>query len=294
MIVLVIVGGGMLGHKLVQKLGENFDVWTTLRGNFENYEKFKIFNYEKTFENTDILNFVAVEKIIARLKPQVVVNAAGIVKQLPISENVIEAIEINSIFPHRLQKLSLKYSFRLITIGTDCVFSGKKGNYKETDEADAADIYGKSKSLGETNGKNSLVLRTSIIGRELTLRRGLVEWFLSNGGKKVKGFRNAVFSGVTTAELAAVIRNLILNWKDLDGLYHLSSEPISKYDLLHLIKQAYRLDIEIEPNEDFKIDRSLDSTAFRLKVGYEPLSWEEMIREMADDAAPYDKLDKQF
>ncbi len=135
-------------------------------------------------------------------------------------------------------------------------------------------------------------MRTSIIGRELNTRHGLVEWFLSNRGKKVKGFRNAVFSGVSTAELADALADLILNCKDLNGLYHLSGEPINKFDLLHLIKQAYHLDIEIEAEENFKIDRSLDSTAFRLKTGFKFSSWKQVIEEMANDATGYDDFDK--
>lgn len=277
----------MLGHKLVQALDARFEVWTTIRGKIESLEKYKFYKSENTVENIDIINFEQVKQSIEKIKPDVVINCIGIIKQLPVSKDVINTLTVNSIFPHRLAGLSKHYSFRLINISTDCVFKGTKGYYKENDEADANDLYGRSKNLGEVLQENCLTIRTSIIGRELETTNSLVDWFLSNEGKKVKGFVNAIYSGFPTIIFADIMADLIANQKNLNGLYHISSEPINKFELLKLIKEAYQANIEIELFEDFKIDRSLNSDKFRKETGFEPPSWTEMIKKMAADPTPY-------
>lgn len=285
--IFIIGGGGMLGHKLVQTWQDKFEVRASLRNKISDYKKFNIFDPKKTYENINVRNTKRIEEIVDEIKPQVIVNAVGIIKQLPESENIVNTLEINSIFPHLLKEIAEKSNSRLINISTDCVFSGAKGNYVEEDAPDAADLYGKSKNLGEVTGKNCLTLRTSIIGRELLTKHSLAEWFLSNEGRKVEGFKKAVFSGFPTIVLADIISDLIENHKNLEGLYHLSSAAIDKFSLLNLLKSAYKLNIEIEPNDDFNIDRSLDSTKFRLATGFRPASWAEMIDSMANDRTNY-------
>ena len=277
----------MLGHKLVQKLGEKFDVWTSIRGEYQNYVKFNLFSKKKTFENIDIEDIRSVKEIARQINPQVIINAVGLIKQLPTSKNVVKTLLINSVFPHQLAEIASENQARLITLSTDCVFNGEKGNYGENDFPDAFDLYGKSKHLGEVSAENCLTLRTSIIGRELNSAHSLVEWFLSNRGKKVKGYVNAIYTGFPTIVLAEIIANLIENYPDLNGLYHVSSNPINKFDLLKLINKAYNAEIEIEPEEDFKIDRSLDSTKFSEATGFNPKSWEQMINLMVNDDALY-------
>jgi dTDP-4-dehydrorhamnose reductase len=290
--VLIVGGSGMLGHKLMQAWRNRFDVWTTLKSGIDEYKKFGIFEKEKTLEFVDVENFETVEQAIQKIEPRVIFNAVGIIKQLPSSKDVIKTLTINSIFPHRLAEIAEKTSARLINISTDCVFDGKKGNYREEDISNATDVYGKSKNLGEVTGKNCLTLRTSIIGRELTTMHSLVEWFLSNRGKKVKGYVKAIYTGFPTIVLADIIADLIENHENLSGLYHVSAEPINKFELLKLINEAYGAEIEIEPFEDFEIDRSLDSAKFRLETGFYPPSWREMIKRMADDPTPYDEWRK--
>jgi len=285
--VLVIGGGGMLGHKLVQVWQERFDLWTTIRTEYRDYEKFGIFNRNKTIERIDIEDIVSVEEAISGSKPDVIVNAVGIIKQTSSAKNVIKTLTGNSIFPHQLSDIAKRFGSRLITISTDCVFSGKAGKYSESDVSDASDLYGKSKCLGEVLTDNCLTLRTSIIGRELNTAHGLIEWFLSNEGKSVKGFNRAVFSGFPTVVFADILADLIINHSGLHGLFHISSEPINKLDLLRLVKDAYQVDIEINPSDEFVIDRSLDSTKFREATGFRSLDWEEMIRRMAADDVPY-------
>jgi len=287
--ILIIGGSGMLGHKLLQIWQNKFDVWTIVRENFQYYEKYKIYESDKTLDNINIQNINLLKEKIKQIEPDVVVNAVGIIKQVPLAKNVINTLLINSIFPHQLSELAEEFEFRLINISTDCVFSGEKGNYSESDLADAQDLYGKSKHLGEVVTGNCLTLRTSIIGRELETSHSLVEWFLSNRGESVKGFVNAIYTGFPTIVLADIMSNLIENHPDLCGLYHVSSEPINKLNLLRLINEAYQAKIEIEPFEDFIIDRSLNSQKFKEATGFEPTNWIEMIKKMAADNAIYQK-----
>jgi dTDP-4-dehydrorhamnose reductase len=286
--VLVLGGNGMLGHKLVQVFQGKFDVWTTLREGFESYEKFGIFEREKTVCEVDAEKFETVRNAIEFIKPDVIINAIGIIKQLPSSNNVVKTLTINSIFPHLVAETAQKVNARFIEISTDCVFSGKKGNYSEQDLPDAYDLYGKSKHLGEVTGENCLTLRTSIIGRELLTANSLVDWFLSNRGKTVKGYVNAIYSGFPTIVLAEIIADLLIKQPKLNGLYHLSSEPINKFDLLSLIRDAYKADIEIERFEGFSTDKSLNSDKFRQETGFFPRNWERMIAQMANDITPYE------
>ena len=168
----------------------------------------------------------------------------------------------------------------MIHISTDCVFSGKKGRYTEDDPSDAEDLYGRTKYLGEVTYPHCITLRTSIIGMELKNRLGLIEWFLAQQGT-INGFRNAIYSGFTTDEISRIIAKIIIPNPDLHGLYQVSSEPISKYNLLMLAKGCFKKEIDIQPDEEFHSDRSLDSTRFRKATGYKPPSWQEMINEMA-------------
>lgn len=285
--ILVVGGGGMLGHKLTQVLQKKFDLWATVRTDNKRYEKYGIFNKSRVVSNIAIEDLSSVEAAVKGIEPDVIVNAIGIIKQIPTATDVIKTLTVNAVFPHQLAEIASRFGARLITVGTDCVFSGKSGKYTENDLPDATDLYGKSKNLGEVTAENCLTLRTSIIGRELDTAHGLIEWFLSNEGKSVKGFRKAVFSGFPTLILAEITADLIENHQNLNGLFHVSSEPINKYDLLNLVKKEYGANVEIEPFDDFSIDRSLDSTKFRAATGFKSMNWEEMISRMAADNHAY-------
>jgi len=287
--VLVFGASGMLGHKLVQVFcnDSSLEVYGTVRGGVKGLrgEKAKIFTGVNV---TDDFEFV--RGIIYGLRPEVVVNAVGIVKQSSEAKQVEKSLEMNSVFPHKLYEVTRAVGGRLITISTDCVFKGDRGNYKEEDPADAEDLYGRSKLLGEVVGQNCLTIRTSIIGRELKGCKGLVEWFLSQRGKSVKGYKRAIFSGFPTVILAEVIRDVIKRYPSLDGLYHVSSEPISKYDLLCLIKEKLGLEICIELDEEVVVNRSLDSTKFRKATGFSSMSWERMVERMLEDFQWYERV----
>lgn len=217
--------------------------------------------------------------LLGRVRPDVVVNCIGLVKQLADADEPLAALPINALLPHRLARLCELLGARLVHVSTDCVFSGSRGAYRETDLPDAQDLYGRSKLLGEVSGPHALTLRTSIIGHELSTAHGLIGWFLSQQGT-VRGFTRAVFSGVPTVELATVIRDHVLPRPDLHGLYHLSSTPISKHDLLQLVARAYAKDISIVPDDRVVIDRSLDSTRFTEATGYRAPAWPELVDRM--------------
>lgn len=218
----------------------------------------------------------------AASKPDIVLNCVGIIKQLPRSHNHLESLTINAMLPHRLANYSKAMDSRLIHFSTDCVFSGKKGMYQETDLPDAYDLYGRSKLLGEVDYDNSVTLRTSIIGHELNSSNSLVDWFLSQLGN-VKGYRKAIFSGLPTIEIARVVGDYVIPDEQLSGLYHLSVHPINKFDLLSIISETYGKQIDITPDDQVEIDRSLNSDRFRLATGFKPKPWKQLIKEMHDD-----------
>jgi dTDP-4-dehydrorhamnose reductase len=227
----------------------------------------------------DVENFDSLARLFAKVQPTVVINCVGLVKQLSEADDPLAAIPINAVLPHRLARLCDMIDARLVHMSTDCVFAGSKGMYKETDLSDAADLYGRSKYLGEVDYPHAITLRTSIIGHELDGARSLVGWFLAQTGS-VKGFKRAIFSGLPTVEIARLIRDHVIPHPELHGVYHVSAEPINKFDLLTLIAQAYGKVIDIKADEQLVIDRSLDSTRFRQSTGFVPKSWPELIQTM--------------
>ena len=287
--ILVFGVTGMLGHKLYQVLGQSFDTVGTIRGPYNGIARYGFFQTSQIASGVDASDFSSVKKVIDETKPEVVVNCVGIVKSLVDKAGMASTISLNSLLPHQLYQVCQPKGIRLIHISTDCVFSGKTGNYKEDDTSDAEDVYGKTKFLGEVSGANALTIRTSIIGRELASANGLVEWFASNRSGKVQGYANAIFSGFPTLHLSRIIADIIQNQKGLEGLYHVGSEPISKFDLLILINKDMGFNITIEKYPGYRIDRSLDSTKFRRETGFAPPSWEKMIEEFARDAEQYSK-----
>jgi dTDP-4-dehydrorhamnose reductase len=285
--VLILGANGMLGHKLFQLLGTQYDVWGTVRSGPENYRQYGIFDTSRLISGVDALDIDSVMRAFAHVHPDYVINCIGIVKQLKEAKDPYLSINVNALFPHRLARLCQACNSRLVHISTDCVFSGRRGFYTEVDVADADDIYGRTKFLGEVGSSGCLTLRTSIIGRELASTRGLVEWFLSQRGGKIKGYSRAIFSGFTTLSLARIVGQII-DKHQLSGVYQVSSEPIDKYTLLCLLRDAYSVSVDIEPYPDVQIDRSLDSARFRTLLGFTPPSWPEMVSEMAADPTPYD------
>lgn len=229
----------------------------------------------------DVGNIDNLARLFSGVHPDVVINCIGLVKQLAEADDPLSAISINALLPHRLARLCEMAGARLVHMGTDCVFSGAKGMYTEADVSDAKDLYGRSKYLGEVDYPHAITLRTSIIGHELDSAHSLVGWFLAQKGS-VKGFKRAIFSGLPTVEIARVIRDYVIPHPALHGLYHVSAEPINKFDLLTLVAKHYGKSIELLPDETFVIDRSLDSTRFRAATGFQSAPWVELVRVMHD------------
>jgi len=280
----------MLGHKLWQVFASRFDTYVTLHRGFNSYKQYRLFDKARSIDHVSAEDFDSVARAITEFKPDVVVNCIGIVKQAEAARDPLTSIEVNSLFPHRLARLCRTKGIRLIHISTDCVFSGHKGDYKESDLSDAEDLYGRTKALGEVSYKGCLTIRTSMIGRELETSNGLIEWFLNQEDKTISGYKKSVFSGFTTNALAEIIAGIITKNPELHGVWHVASEPISKFELLSLVKQVYGLNIRIEPDETVVCDRSLNSERFRKVTGFVPPTWHDMIEQMYQDPTPYSEL----
>lgn len=281
--ILVIGANGMLGGSIFRyfsKLSE-YETMGSVRDSVARNALVKQ-GFTNTVSNVDVRDQKRLFDVFSQLKPDIVFNCVGLIKQENESKKPTSAIEINSLLPHRLASLTTQFSGKLIHFSTDCVFSGKDGGYLESDIPDATDIYGRSKLLGEVDYGGHLTLRTSIIGHEINSNLSLVDWFLSQANT-VNGFSKAVFSGLPTCVIADFIHKYIFDKPDISGLYHLSVDPIDKYSLLQLIKKIYHHEIEIKDESNFIIDRSLNSDYLRKTTGFSAPSWPELIKRMHDE-----------
>ena len=278
--ILIVGASGMLGNALFRFLSasDELDLFGAIRSDKSaNFFASELQN--RLIKNIDVSDFDMLINLFNYVRPNLVINCVGVVKQLEASYDPLSSIPINSLLPHRLAKLSQLIGARFIHISTDCVFSGAKGHYIEGDIADADDLYGRTKLLGEVNYSNSLTLRTSIIGHELQGNRSLIDWFLSQNGH-IKGYRNAIFSGLPTVELARVIQDFVIPNTDLSGLFHISVDPIAKFDLLKLVADEYKKEIDIIPDDSLVIDRSLNCTKFKVATGFKAKPWPQLVSEM--------------
>jgi len=280
--VLILGGDGMMGHRLFKLLRQTHDARVTLHRDLVAYAGYGLFDIHTAYAGIDVRTDDRIGHVVAEFRPQVIVNAVGIIKQRVEAKDAIPSIEINALLPHRLAALGKSIGARVVHLSTDCVFSGRRGGYAEASLPDAEDLYGRSKLLGELTGPGSITLRTSMIGPELARKSGLVEWFLAQRGE-IRGFKQAIFSGFTTVELSRIIEMVLTRFPDASGVYHVSSAPVSKYDLLTMIRDRLKRPVEILTDETFHCDRSLDSSRFRREFGYSPPAWPAMIEELADE-----------
>lgn len=280
--VLVLGVSGMLGNAMLRTFAEDsrYEVFGSARsGGARRF--FSPALAERIIIGTDVDNQDSLSLLFSKVKPNVVINCIGLIKQLEEANDPLQAIPINSLLPHRLARLCEIGGARLVHISTDCVFSGAKGSYVESDFADAKDLYGRSKFLGEVIGHHAITLRTSIIGHELNSANALVGWFLAQQGS-VNGYTKAIFSGLPTVELAQIIRDVVVPRPALSGLYHVAAQPISKFDLITLVAEIYKKNIDIVPDGKLEIDRSLNSDRFHTATAYVAPSWPELIKKMAN------------
>ena len=278
--VLVLGASGMIGSTVLRVLSEKKD-WQVF-GSIRDESVKRFFPAaigERMIAEIDVEHPDSLVKVLDQLRPNVIVNCAGLTKHKPKADDPLVSIPINTLMPHRLAGLCKLLDARLIHVSTDCVFSGEKGNYTEVDLADARDVYGKSKALGEVDYLNAITLRTSTIGHELQSTFGLLDWFLSQE-RQCKGYERAIFSGLPTVVFAQVIRDVVIPHSQLTGLYHVASKPINKFDLLKLIAKVYGKTIDIVPDDQLVIDRSLDAKRFQLATGYIAPEWPELIKQM--------------
>lgn len=286
--IVILGGGGTLGHKLWQYLPARFpDTFVSIRKKKDFYARCGLFAGQNVIDGLDLRDFSRLNSVLNDIKPAVIVNCAGVTLRSKEALDKNSAISINALLPHRLAEWCSHTGARLIHFSTVCVFDGKTGGYTEESQPDARDLYGMTKTLGDVSASFALTLRSSFIGREIFGGAELLEWFLAQKGKKIKGFTKAMFTGLTTNKLAEVVGGLIENHPGLNGLYHVSSETVSKYDLLRLMKEAYGLEVRIEPDDSFECRRDLNGDRFAKAVGFACPPWKRMMAEMAADRTPY-------
>jgi len=281
--ILILGGDGMLGHCLLRHLSAAQETRVTLHRRLGEYSAFGLFHGGNSYDETDIRDARRVAAVVADFRPEAVINATGVIKQRPEAHEPDLSSEVNAEFPHRLARLCRAREARLVHLSTDCVFSGEKGNYAESDTPDPVDLYGETKLRGEVDAPGVITLRTSMVGRELSRKTGLIEWFLAQRGRTVHGYRKAIFSGFTTLELSRLTEMLITRHHNKHGIFHASSAPISKFDLLSGLERRLKLGVTIVPDDSVVCDRSLDSTRFRAAFGYTPPAWDSMLDELAAD-----------
>jgi dTDP-4-dehydrorhamnose reductase len=285
--ILILGASGMIGSSLYKRLSaeQNFEVHGSVR-DLSIHRYFSESLRERLVISGDLSLNQSIDSILNKVNPEVVINCAGLTKHKKEADDPEIALPINASMPHQFSSACDDRNIRFIHISSDCVFSGSKGGYVEDDLPDASDLYGRSKALGETIQGNSITLRTSTIGHELNTNYGLLEWFLSQD-KECKGFSKAIFSGLPSVVFAEVIKDFVLPNPDLRGLYHVSTDPINKYDLLQLIAKIYDKKIEIKRDQEFTIDRSLNYQKFKVATGYNPASWPKLIESMYTNKSRY-------
>ena len=277
---LVIGASGLIGSTMLRVLSEKKDleVFGTIRSAGVK-RLFPSSIGERLKTNVDVEYQDSLARMLDQIRPNVVVNCAGLTKHKPDADDPLVSIPINTLMPHRLAGLCRLVGARLIHVSTDCVFSGERGGYVEDDFPDARDVYGKSKAIGEVHYPNTITLRTSTIGHELESKYGLLDWFLAQEGQ-CKGYTRAVFSGLPTVVFAQVVRDVVIPHTELSGLYHVAAKPIAKFDLLMMIADVYGKTIDVVPDDGLTIDRSLNAARFRSATGYVAPEWRELINVM--------------
>lgn len=287
--ILILGGNGMLGHKLFQVLRSSHDVACTVRAARQDSRLHRI----PLFAGADVIwgveaEWSRIELVLRSRKPDVVINAIGVIKQRAQASEAVASIRINSLLPHQIAATVAEWGGRLIHFSTDCVFSGRRGHYTEDDVPDAADLYGRSKLLGEvSHDRHAVTLRTSFIGRELAHHHSLLDWFLSQAGGQVRGFTRVIYAGLTSLEMADVVRRIIEQHPDLHGLYQVAGTPIAKHDLLLLLERSYQVNVEVLPADAPVIDLSFSGERFGAATGYTAPPWPDLVRRVAQDPTPY-------
>jgi dTDP-4-dehydrorhamnose reductase len=288
--ILILGVTGMLGHKLWQQLGARFpETHGTMRAPRREFARCGLFETDRIVDGVDAGRFCEVERVLERLRPDCIVNCIAVTKRRAKALEPLTCIELNAALPHRLGEWGARNGARLIHFSTDCVFDGRAGGYTEDSLTNAEDLYGRTKALGEVAAPGCLTLRTSFIGREIAAGTELLEWFLAQRGKRIRGYRRAHYTGVSTLYMAGLVAEIIENRPNLHGLYQVAAPTIDKYELLGLAKSAYNVDVEIDPDEATVVRRNLDGSRFERATGIRVPAWAQMMQALAADPTPYDR-----
>lgn len=280
--VLVLGGDGMLGHQVCRRLGPRFELWATYRNDPARWLTYGNVPAERALGGVDAMAIETVESALASVQPDAVINCIGIVKQRDEAKIAVPSIAVNSLFPHQLADRCVSMGARLLHMSTDCVFSGRRGSYTEDDLPDPSDLYGRSKLLGEVDRPGCLTIRTSIIGWEVMGSASLLEWFAAQRGQTIRGFRRAIYTGLSTISLVDTMAMVLEEFPELNGLFQVASDAITKYDLLTRLRdQLGWQDITIEPDDGYSCDMSLMATRFEDATGWRSPPWQEMIHALA-------------
>ena len=282
--ILVLGASGMLGHMLVRVLAPHHEVIGTTLSDYDNKSPLaQVLKRDFWLDRVDMRDWDAFELTVSNLNPEIVINCVGVIKQKMEPGNVLDAIYINSLVPHKIAHLCDLRKIKLIHFSTDCVFEGTLGLKRLSDTPNATDLYGTTKRLGEVTYGQSLTIRTGFVGRQLSGSEGLFEWLREQRGRSVNGFKNAIYSGLTTMALSRVVQDIIEKHSDLAGLHQIASTPINKFDLINKLNSRLALALSVESNTDFWCDRSLDGSEFTGLTDIAIPSWDEMLDEFASD-----------
>lgn len=281
---------GMIGHKMFQVLNKNFPqaVFATTRTHQKELSEILSIESPKLFD-LELTNQNQIQAVLEKVKPSVVINCTGITIRKLKTETPETVYAVNSVAPKIISFWCEQNNAKYIHFSTDCVFDGAKGSYSETDCPTATDLYGRSKYLGEIQSPSSLILRVPVIGRELFSKTELLEWFLSQKNKKISGYSEVYYSGMTTTRLAEEVTHLIKNFPELRGLYHISTEKISKYDLLVQLNQVFKNQTEITKDSSRKSDKSLACDKYMAKTKFTKPSWKQMLPEIYNENDFYER-----
>jgi dTDP-4-dehydrorhamnose reductase len=278
--VLVLGASGMLGHESIRVLAPDMEVWGACRdpGALPDLGIPK----RRLLGGLDAARPDDLEAMVQAARPDLVVNAVGIVKQREEAGDAIPTITANSLWPHAVARACAAHGARMVQVSTDCVFSGARGGYTEDDVPDEPGLYGRSKLLGEiATAPHVVTLRTSIVGWQIGRPTGLFGWFAAHRDEPLRGYRRAIFSGLTTRALTEMIRDTVLRDPALSGLWHVSADPIDKHSLLTRLADHLGWNVDITPVDEPVIDRSLDSTRLRERTGWAPATWDDMLAALA-------------
>jgi dTDP-4-dehydrorhamnose reductase len=286
--VIILGASGMLGHMLVRVLSPHHRVVGTTSSQYNAGSPLaKLLDRKSWIGGIDVRIFNRIDELVREIQPDVVINCVGVIKQKMEFSNIIDAITINSLFPHHLANLCQSHNCRLIHFSTDCVFEGTPGIKRASDIPNATDLYGTTKRLGEVDYGDSITIRSSIVGAQIAGNESLFQWAISQKGKNIKGFTGALYSGLTTMTMAKVILEIVDNFPQLSGVQQIASEAITKHDLLCKLNIALDLSLKISADNTLDCDRALDGSEFAHQTGIEIPTWDEMIEEFASDQAFY-------